>query len=520
MLTLKVEYLTGVCMATRHDDPSRSTAEWPPHPDRLYSALVAAAADPKDGDDEEAKAHIPDAAKRALQWLAEQDPPGLAVSAAQRRAAPDVHMPSNPHEDEVWQKPKRGKPRAPQKSFDLRKLLPVHRKKAALPIPAVVPDEPAAFFIWADAEPDRLLIDTLRAICERVAYLGRSRSLVRVSIVDDPPPATHVADALGQVQLRVPGPDRLCYLISKYKRDGGKPEPSPVRRYRTVDDDPRQPKSPRSIFDRMYILKPDRDDPVLPAVSTLKVTQALRRGLLRSVHERVCGCDRWNEGMPRCEDAPNCYRKIPTLISGYDPDYSPTRRPHLAFVALPFVHPWQRHADGTIKGLAVLVPHNPADEPLQDLAAALMRLQNNRLEIPGIGTWHLKEVPADDPPLRMLDARYWTGSALVWSSVTPTVFGHVPKEKKGGEVKIILDSLGMIGFESEAVVEIAIGRHSPLHGVPPSWCFKTRRDREPNGAPPRLVRHVMLRFKQAVRGPIVLGCMRYFGLGLMRPRAE
>ncbi len=61
MLALRVEYLTGVCMATQYDDPGRSTAEWPPHPDRLYSALVAAAAEPKDADDVEAKAHIPEA---------------------------------------------------------------------------------------------------------------------------------------------------------------------------------------------------------------------------------------------------------------------------------------------------------------------------------------------------------------------------------------------------------------------------------------------------------------------------
>ena len=44
MLALRVEYLTGVCMATKHDDASRASPEWPPHPDRLYSALVAAAA--------------------------------------------------------------------------------------------------------------------------------------------------------------------------------------------------------------------------------------------------------------------------------------------------------------------------------------------------------------------------------------------------------------------------------------------------------------------------------------------
>jgi hypothetical protein len=38
MLALKAEFLTRVRMVTAHDDPSRSTPEWPSHPDRLYSA--------------------------------------------------------------------------------------------------------------------------------------------------------------------------------------------------------------------------------------------------------------------------------------------------------------------------------------------------------------------------------------------------------------------------------------------------------------------------------------------------
>src|SRR5207244_3207753 len=135
------------------------------------------------------------------------------------------------------------------------------------------------------------------AICGRVASLGRSRSLVRVSVVDDPPPATHVADPMGQVQLRVPGPDRLDYLIDKYKRDGGKPEPCPLCRYRRIDHGPRQEKVPSSAFDRMFVFKPQRGDPALPAESTLKVTQALRRGLLKLLHDRTCGCDRWREGV-------------------------------------------------------------------------------------------------------------------------------------------------------------------------------------------------------------------------------
>ena len=40
MLALRIEYLTGTAVAQRRTD--RSQPEWPPHPDRVFSALVAA----------------------------------------------------------------------------------------------------------------------------------------------------------------------------------------------------------------------------------------------------------------------------------------------------------------------------------------------------------------------------------------------------------------------------------------------------------------------------------------------
>jgi CRISPR-associated protein Csb2 len=512
VLAIQIEYLTGVCMATRHNDPSRSTPEWPPHPDRLYSALVAAA-DPKEYDDKRAN---------ALRWLAKQGAPQLAVSEARRRSAPEVHMPTNPHEEEVWQKPKKGKPRTPQKSFELKTLLPVHRKKAALPIPAVIPDEPTVYFVWPEAEPDDSVLSILKTICEQVTYLGRSRSLVRACLVDTPPLATHVPDSLGQVQLRVPGPDRLRYLIDKYQRDGGKPDPSPLQRYRVVEQNQKH-KQLQSNFDRMFIFRPQSADPTLPEEATLKVTKALRQGLLRCVHDRVCRCGGWSRGVPRCSEAMECYRKIPTLISGYDYSQNgctPTKSPHLAFTALPFVHPYLRHADGSIKGLAVLVPHGPEQQTLQLLATGLMQLLETGLIIPGIGVWQLKEVPADDPPLQSLDIRSWATSSRVWTTVTPMLLGHIPKEKNGGEPAVILDSLRMIGIDPDAVVEIAVGRHSPLHGVSPSWQFKPKPEDDSGESPAWMLRHITLRFNQSVRGPIVLGRMRYFGLGLMRPMEE
>jgi CRISPR-associated protein Csb2 len=168
----------------------------------------------------------------------------------------------------------------------------------------------------------------------------------------------------------------------------------------------------------------------------------------------------------------------------------------------------------------VLVPFDPEQQALQLLALGLMRLLEAGLHIPDVGTWRLEEVPADNPPLQTLDVRSWTGSSRVWSTVTPMVFGHVPKAKRGGEPGVILDSLRMIGIEPETVDEIAVGRHSPLFGVPPSWQFKPHPASALGEQGAWMLRHVTLRFNQDVRGPIILGRMRYFGLGLMRPMEE
>lgn len=526
MLALKIEYLTGVCMATRHDDPSRASAEWPPHPDRLFSALVAAAAHLQNDEVSNGDAGIPDAALRALKWLEQQSwrngqlvGPVLSVPNASRRFAPDVHMPSNPHEDEVWQKPKKGKPRAVQRRFDLRSLLPVHRKKAALPIPVVAPDDSAVFIVWPNAIPDEH-ISVLRQICEQVTYLGRSRSLVRVSVEENPPAPTHVPDALGQVQLRVPGLRRLDYLIEKHNRDGGKPEPCPPQRYLKLTDRHDETDVLNTVFGRMFIFQPRRGSPAIGSESTLKLTETLRKAVLSHVHAEACGCDRWNGGVPRPRAALECYAKLPALISGHNLDGSPFEEPHLAFIALPFVDSDVRHADGTIKGFAVVVPHTDDLGVLLPLARALSRLESCGLRIPAIGTWNLSEVPADDPPLKTLRIENWQGPSRHWTTVTPMAFGHFPKPKSGGEPQVILDSLAMVGVDPQHVVEIAVSRHSPLHGVPPSWCFKSLRDSKTKGDPRRMLRHVTLRFDRPIRGPVVLGCKRYFGLGLMRPLEE
>jgi CRISPR-associated protein Csb2 len=207
------------------------------------------------------------------------------------------------------------------------------------------------------------------------------------------------------------------------------------------------------------------------------------------------------------------------MLSGHAPDGSRLEAPHVAFTALPFVHPIQRHADGGVKGVGILVPRDMERDlsAMTMLARGLRSIEREGLRIPGVGLWHLREVSADDPPLTTLDPRTWTTSSRIWTTVTPVVFGHFPKARNGGEAKVVLDSLQFVGIDPSRVVELAVGRHSPLHGVPPSWSFKMQRDPREAQEPRRLIRHVTIRFDVPVGGPLALGCLRYFGLGLMRP---
>src|SRR6266851_3849367 len=86
MLTLEVEFLTGVSVAATPN--RREEPEWPPHPDRLFQALVAAWGRNENPDNEE---------RAALEWLEELPTEELMVSApkAHRRGVVTFYVPPN-----------------------------------------------------------------------------------------------------------------------------------------------------------------------------------------------------------------------------------------------------------------------------------------------------------------------------------------------------------------------------------------------------------------------------------------
>ncbi len=84
MLTVEVDFLAGRYSATKYDD--RNAVEWPPHPARLFSALVATWAYEEPPDQGE---------RRALEWLEAQGSPSISASEVCLRAVTTHYVPSN-----------------------------------------------------------------------------------------------------------------------------------------------------------------------------------------------------------------------------------------------------------------------------------------------------------------------------------------------------------------------------------------------------------------------------------------
>ena len=84
MISLEVELLTGRYVATCFND--RSAPEWPPHPARLFSALVATAHEHEE---------LTNAARTALQWLEQQGSPEIEASEAEKRSVIAAYVPGN-----------------------------------------------------------------------------------------------------------------------------------------------------------------------------------------------------------------------------------------------------------------------------------------------------------------------------------------------------------------------------------------------------------------------------------------
>jgi CRISPR-associated protein Csb2 len=446
MLAIEVEYLLGRAFASDFRDQEES--EWPPHPDRLFSALVAAHHDTFGTETERA----------ALAWFQRLDPPEVSAGQAGKGDAVVTFVPTN----------------YAGKSGSTH---PDQRGKQPRTFPMQGPSSPTVHFIWPDAQPDESIRSALSELASRVPSLGRACSLVRISLSDSPETSSLAPDESGDQVMRVFGDRRMEELEALFDA-GQRPQPGPQKRYRTLNGADRE-LAATSCFGEMIVLRKIAGAG-LPLEAALTLTAATRKALLELAIQNGLDCD---------------------MLNGHG------AHPHCAFVPLPFAG--YQHADGRLLGVGILLPRTISLQDRRKVFRACALLEKINLR-DALSLWTV-ELAGFDVVQKTLHPSTWTRPSPIWSTVTPILLDRFPKKTLGVE-NILTSACERVGLPAPANID-----HQPysvLSGVPPVPAFRLVRSKEER---PRWGVHATLQFDVPVRGPIVLGAGRYFGLGLMKP---
>lgn len=514
MLAIEVQFLDGRYVATAHDD--RRRAEWPPHPARLFSAMVAALHDrePVDG-----------AERAALLKLERAGAPAIEVSnvdvhdAVGRRTVHDVYVPVNDvtvlgglHENKRLE-------RAFAKAItsDINpsgegikaalSLLPSGRRRQRRSFAAFTPDVGTVRFCWSDFPLDEANRRSFAALLDRVTRLGHSSSLVRCALAEHATPTLVPAadDEPADWTLRVVAEGQLARLEAAYERHRAvepRALPSLPARYRIAVAAPLAAHS--TVFGDDWIVFAAERGPRFQASRCVDIAKALRRALMRFA-----------------EQPP------PELITGHEPDGEPSSRPHLAIVSLPDVG--HEHAHGGVLGVALVLPKQIAADEERALLRSLARLEraaDDEAEPPVVsvalrtgGTIRIRR--GDAPSASGLRSSLWCRPSRRWATATPIALDRNPGNLRSSSAgaaaaaakAILADSCERIGLPRPATVEVSL---SPV--VVGADSVRAFNPFPPEPGKLRRVRvHAELIFEQPVRGPLLIGAGRYIGLGLCRP---
>lgn len=470
MLALEVEYLMGRVIASCHDD--RRKVEWPPHPARLFAALVAAFKE----------CNLDDSVRATLQWLEALPEPHIYANPPEHgglvRDVCDVFVPVND-------------PKKKTKS-----ILPEKRSRQLRWFPAYTPNDKTVYFIWNKAIADETTIQSLQEAAQNVTYLGHSMTPVRVmarsSLPDNITP-TLTPHPQGTLLLRTTGLGRLEYLETLHSQRcenaGLQPRLGRISEYRINGKDPIKP--PGSLFQQIYILRKEQGCR-LPLESAYGLCSLVRKALL-----------------DRCADP------LPESISGHLPTGEPSNQPHMA--VMPLANVGHRHADGHIMGFAVLFPEHTDTRERRQLELGLQKLRHITLGF--LGEWQVSLLDAEslEAAAKTLQPETYSTAHKHWATVTPVVFGHYPKNKPGKDVLAIIgQACHDIGLPQPVDVNIVPG--SCFNGVPKAKDFRSNADFQRVGhLKEKMLAHITLSFDQAVQGPLILGPGRFLGLGVCRP---
>lgn len=513
MLTLGIRYLNGFVAASHG---SHDRVEWPPHPARVFMALVAAhyqtGAEP--------------AEREALLWLeALADPPEIYAGEAFSRAVVTHFVPVND---------KAGPAKAIMNS------LPITRDRQPRTFARAWLSDDTVFLRWPRAELSQTIRNALAAICDKVTRIGHSSSLVQMWLADEVPAelSPWVPDMeRGSHSLRITAEGTLSDLdrdfggenIARYEEllfvlvNAASAKDRSAARRALNERFPGGPPTPREPSLSVYRGYARRDEilDVPPISETVFSSHLLVFSLERedgSYRFLDLACtlsltDRWRDAL--VSHANDLSTDARSVLSGHAANGRVLDQPHAAFLPLGFVsHP---NADGRLSGAALALPINVNGGLRTELLRAVGRVSN--LVLGRLGKWKLVPVTMARPPLT-LRADTWTcypHGAHQWSSITPVAFDQHPKAKD--KATYLEEAAAMISACCERIGlprprQVFVTPVSAHIGAPPAHAFPRLRRKDGSE---RRHSHAILVFNELVRGPILIGAGRYRGYGLFRP---
>lgn len=538
---IEVNLLTGRYTATYHND--RQSGEWPPHPARLFSAMVAAWADygsdPKE--------------REALEWLESQGAPGIAASGAvhrkvvsqfvpvndayivsptfQERKAKSIAKLEDQMEDalvrssgEVTKAVSRLQDRlAKAQNVEAQvsrrgntnpksaiRMLPDHRDKQERTFPSVIPDDARVTYIWDGGTPETVG-ETLDRLLGRVTRLGHSSSFVSCRVTTEPPVPTYKPSGSGK-SIRTVRRGQLKELKRRYAYHYGvKPRSLPYTDvlYSThIDTEPPSAAEPNTAGE-WVVFEFAHNSRFFPSTRAVDLATAMRAAILHYAED-----------------------PIHEEISGHRIDGMPVSVPHVAFLPLPYVG--SDYADGRILGIAVSVPKLMSDAARRSLFRAIHAWESAvprhpyplKLTLGREGVVHMSRLrgPADLVSLR---TGVWCRPSRRWASATPIALPRHPGRLVGGTAlaqskawesakAAAAAACTHVGLPEPASVEVALRPY--IVGARPARHFPSfsQKDRDAQPLRRQLV-HASLAFDEPIAGALVLGAGRFMGLGLMRP---
>lgn len=466
MFVIRVTYLTGRVYSAEFDDgDSKVEPEWPPHPSRLYSALVSAWSE--GGGEEELRP--------ALEWIERQEPPTIHAGDCSVRRLVQAFVPVN---DTV--------------------TLPEDRARKPRRFPSASLPDPDVYFVWNEV-PTAEVLESLRRLLERTSALGHSASLVAAEIADAVPrmrlKVWHPGAAVGK-RMRIPYPGRLNELMDSYRRFEN--DPSKVHRPSTGETTVyAEPKGTQTVFAHgvfgpMIVLRRD-EGPRASLHSALSVVTALRKAMMSHAPE-----------------------PMPEYLSGHAPGSTPeapvrSEIPHVALIPLANID--SAHANGELMGVAALLPRTLTRKEQEICWQVFGGIDH--LQMPW-GRWLVSVADAEEHRHGLRPDR-WNGPGSVWSTVTPFVFDRYPKEPFGAEAEqTVREAFVRVGLPEPLEIDL---HYNPWHtgalkasGFPPALARA--------GKPQRYHCHVWARFGEPIQGPVVAGAGRYYGYGFFRPLTQ